>query len=189
MRCRRVESPATHRFAAILCDEPANKNSEFRTQGLVIHDIVFNLLEIVACRSYGFCFVHFIMLYFSSHIRENSRALKPHPPLTRSPFPDHGEGFWESGPLPGMPPASRAYAPPRAEKAFSRFPAGDATDILRCAPRSWGMLLYISFGIVVVHTMIIPAREPSSSFFFTKKQSDPKVTLFLMGAFRYSPFC
>ncbi len=74
------------------------KSANFVQKKLVIHDIVFILLEIVACRAYGFCFEHFILSCFSSHIRENSRALKPHPPLKRSPFSDHGEGFYGRAP-------------------------------------------------------------------------------------------
>ena len=118
------------------------KIANFVQQKLELHDIVFILLEIVARRAYGFYFEHFILSCFSSHIRENSRDLRPHPPLTRSPFPEHGEGFFSSrspagdatgiprlrapshgeglcrGPLTGMPPASRACAPPLTEKAF-----------------------------------------------------------------------
>jgi hypothetical protein len=42
--------------------------------------------------------LHFGSTFFSSYIRYRSFFLKPHPPLTRSPFSDHGEGFLVRGP-------------------------------------------------------------------------------------------
>ena len=112
-------SPGEKPCGVRLCGGPMRcageeKSNESRTHELVIRDIVFIMLEILACRSYVFCFEHFILSCFSNHIRENSWALRPHPPLTRSPFSEHGEGFFR-GPLTGMPPASRA-ARPRARR-------------------------------------------------------------------------
>jgi hypothetical protein len=40
--------------------------------------------------------LHFGSTFFSSYIRYRSFFLRPHPPLTRSPFSDHGEGFFSA---------------------------------------------------------------------------------------------
>ena len=126
------------------------KTAKSVQQKLELRDIVFILLEIVACRSYGFYFEHFILSCFSSHIRENSRALKPHPPLTRSPFSEHGEGFFSARspdgdatgiprlrvPLPGKAficTFSRRYAPPSTKRLFRRQSPAPAQA--RCARR------------------------------------------------------
>jgi hypothetical protein len=44
---------------------------------------------------------------FPSHMRESSKALRPHPPLTRSPFSEHGEGFYVRGPQIEVPPGRK----------------------------------------------------------------------------------
>ena len=125
MRCHRAESLVRFSFVSVLFDVQAKqKSSEIYTRLLRI--------ETLLLRTSIFRQLHFGLTFFSRYIRYKSFFLKPHPPLTRSPFPDHGEGFWlvrflliptstgkayiERSPLTGMPLASRAYAPPSTGK-------------------------------------------------------------------------
>jgi hypothetical protein len=80
-------------------------------------------------------FVILIFECFSSCIRYRCFFLKPHPPLTRSPFSEHGEGFYSArspdGDATGIP---RLRAPehgegfidsrPRTPRAFPRGEGG-----------------------------------------------------------------
>ncbi len=94
------------------------KTANFVQQKLELHDIVFILLEIVARRAYGFYFEHFILSCFASHIRKNSMALIPHPPLRGPPSPSTEKAFTFAVPCQGCH-RHLALARPRSRgKAF-----------------------------------------------------------------------
>ena len=69
MRCHRAKKLRDMDSQLSCSMYQRTKTAKSVQQKLELRDIVFILLEIVACRSYGFYFEHFILSCFSSHIR------------------------------------------------------------------------------------------------------------------------